>query len=66
MLDTLRATLGVRLGAGISLLAGVGANVLIAMDGTAFDGPLAGLGPTYHDGGTTVRIYPGLLLGLQI
>jgi hypothetical protein len=66
MLDTLRATLGVRLGAGISLLAGAGANVLVATDGADFHGPLASLGPTYHSGNTTVRIYPGLLLGLQI
>jgi hypothetical protein len=50
----------------VVLLAGAGVNVAIATDGHDLH-----LGPDFaqseqHDGKTTVRIYPGLLLGLQI
>ena len=66
MLNTARATLSIAIAPHTSVLVGVGANVVVATDQQDFTGPLAGWGPTYHDGGTTVHLYPGLLLGLQM
>ena len=66
MLNTARATLSIGIAPRTSVLVGVGANVVVATDQQDFTGPLAGWGPTYHDGGTTVHLYPGLLLGLQM
>jgi hypothetical protein len=66
MLNTARATLSIAVAPHTSVLVGVGANVVIATDQQDFTGPLAGWGPTYHDGATTVHLYPGLLLGLQM
>ena len=48
------------------MLVGAGVNVMVATDSRDFDRPRAGWGGTYHDGATTVRLYPGFLLGLQI
>ena len=66
MLNTARATLSIGVAPHTSVLVGVGANVVVATDERDFTGPLAGWGPTYHDGATTVHLYPGLLLGLQL
>jgi hypothetical protein len=66
MLNTLRAQLGLRLAPHVALLAGVGANVLVAQENADFTGPFSSWGQRYQSGGTTVRIYPGFLLGLQI
>jgi caspase domain-containing protein len=66
MLNTARATLSIGVAPHTSVLVGVGANVVVATDQQDFTGPLSGWGPTYHDGGTTVHLYPGLLLGLQM
>jgi hypothetical protein len=64
--SSLRVQAGLRLAPYVVLLAGAGVNVAIATGGRDVD-----LGPdvtqsVHHSGDTTVRIYPGLLLGLQI
>jgi hypothetical protein len=63
--STLGVHAGIRLFKELSLLAGAGVNVAVGTEGQ--DADLA-VGPqsVSHSGGTTVRIYPGLLLGLQI
>jgi hypothetical protein len=66
MLNTLRVTGHVRLAPYATLIAGVGANVVVAQDGHDLDLSLGGPESVMHSGQTTVRIYPGLLLGLQI
>jgi hypothetical protein len=66
MLDTLRVTLALALLPKVSVLVGAGVNVMLGTDSRDFDGLGAGWGNTYHDGATTVRLYPGFLLGLQI
>jgi hypothetical protein len=66
MLDALRVTALVRLAPHFALLAGVSGNVAVAQRGTDLDLSLGGPEKVVHDGATTVRIYPGLLLGLQI
>jgi hypothetical protein len=65
MLDALRVTALVRLAPHLSLLAGVAGNVVVAQEGGDLD---LARGPekVFHDGSTTVRIYPGFLLGLQL
>ena len=62
---SLRAQVGLRLYRDLSVLAGVGAGVAIGTDGQDAD---VGFGPqsVSHSGATTVRVYPSLLLGLQI
>src|SRR6185312_6101606 len=64
--NTARATLALSVARYTSVLLGVGANVVVGTDGRDFSGPLSSWGGTYHDGGTTVHLYPGFLLGLQI
>jgi hypothetical protein len=63
--SSLRAQFGLRLAPNLSVLAGAGVNVAVGTDGR--DADLA-LGPqgVERSGATTVRIYPGLLLGIQI
>ena len=65
MLDTLRVTLALAVLPQMSLLVGAAVNVMVGTDGRDFDGLGAGWGSTYHDGATTVRLYPGFLLGVQ-
>jgi hypothetical protein len=65
-LDSLRVTGRVRLAPYASLLVGVGANVVVAQKGRDLDLSLGGPESVMHSGQTTVRIYPGFLLGLQI
>jgi hypothetical protein len=66
MLNTARATLSLSVARYTTVLVGVGTNVMVGLDGHDFAGPLASWGSTYHDGATTVRLYPAFLLGLQI
>jgi hypothetical protein len=66
MLDTLRVTLALTVLPQVSVLVGAGANVMVGTDSRDFSGLGTGWGSMYHDGATTVRLYPGFLLGLQI
>jgi hypothetical protein len=65
-LNALRLTASVRVARYLSIIGGVSANVAVAQEGTDLDLGFSGLGDVYHSGATTVRIYPGALLGLQI
>jgi hypothetical protein len=66
MLNALRLQGNFRLAPHIALLAGVAANVAVSQNGTDLDLSLGGPQSVMHSGATTVRIYPGFLLGLQI
>jgi len=66
MLSALRLQGSLRLARHAALLAGISANVAVAQDGTDLDLSLGGPQKVIHDGGTTVRIYPGFVLGLHI
>jgi len=62
---SLRLQAGLQLAPHVVLLGGAGVNVAVATDGR--DADLArGPQSVQHSGDTTVRIYPGLMLGLQI
>jgi hypothetical protein len=63
--NSLRAQVGLRLARYLVAVAGAGVNVAVGTDST--DASL-GWGPEFvgREGATTVRIYPGLMLGLQI
>ncbi len=62
---SLRLQAGLQLAPHVVLLGGAGVNVAVATDGR--DANLArGPQSVQHSGDTTVRIYPGLMLGLQI
>ncbi len=62
---SLRAQVGLRLYRDLSVLVGAGAGAAIGTDGQDAD---VGFGPqsVSRSGATTVRVYPSLLLGLQI
>ena len=66
ILDALRVTGVVRLASHLSLLAGVACNVVVGEEGRDLDLSLGGPERVIRDGGTTVRIYPGFVVGLQI
>jgi hypothetical protein len=66
MLNTARATLALSVARYTTVLVGVGANVMVGTDGRDFTGAFASWGSEYHDGTTTVRLYPAFLLGLQV
>jgi hypothetical protein len=65
-INSLRLTGGYRLAQYLRIIGGFSANVVVAQEGTDIALNPAGLGGVYHSGDTTVRIYPGVLLGLQI
>jgi hypothetical protein len=65
-LGSLRVQAGLRLAPQLVLLAGAGVNVSVATDGRDLDLSRVGPQSVARSGDTTVRIYPGLLLGLQI
>jgi caspase domain-containing protein len=65
-LNALRLTANVRLAPHVSLIAGVSGNVVVGPQNKDLDLSLGGPQRVVHDGGTTVRIYPGFLAGLQI
>jgi hypothetical protein len=62
----LRAQTALRLARHFSLLAGVGVNVAVGWSGRDADLGLGVLESVSRSGGTTVRIYPGFVLGVQI
>jgi hypothetical protein len=64
--SSLRVQAGLRLAPYVVLLAGAGVNVAVATQGRDVDLGLDVAQSVQHSGDTTVRIYPGLLLGLQI
>jgi Caspase domain len=65
MVNSLRLNAGLRLFKDLVLLAGAGVNVAVATDGNDANIGLIP-GSVSRSGQTTVRIYPGLLLGFQI
>jgi hypothetical protein len=66
VLSALRLQAGVRLARYAALVAGAGMNVAVAWSGRDLDiGPDV-LESDHHSGRTTVRLYPGFVLGLQI
>ncbi len=65
-IGSLRLQAGLRLAPYVVLLAGAGVNVAVATDGRDLDLGRGLPQSVQHSGATTVRIYPGLLLGLQI
>ncbi|HXI58763.1 MAG TPA: hypothetical protein VNO55_22000, partial [Polyangia bacterium] len=65
-MGSLRAQAGFALAPHLVLLAGAGVNVAVATDGRDLDLGRSVPQSVNHSGATTVRIYPGLLLGLQI
>jgi len=63
---SLRLVAGLHLAPYMTLIAGVGGNVAIATQGTDVDLGFGLPQSVSHSGGTTVRIYPGFIIGLQI
>ena len=66
LLGALRVVALVRIAPHLSLLGGVAGNVVVGQQGSDLDLALGGPEQVVHDGGTTVRIYPGFIAGLQI
>jgi hypothetical protein len=66
MVSSLRLQAGVHLAPHIKLLAGLSYNVAIGQENTDADLSLTGLDRVIHSGSTTVRLYPGFVVGLQI
>jgi hypothetical protein len=66
LLGALRVVALVRVAPHLSLLGGVAGNVVVGQQGGDLDLSLGGPEQVVHDGGTTVRIYPGFIAGLQI
>jgi Caspase domain len=64
--SSLRAQVGLRLAPHLVLLAGAGVNVAVAADGRDLDLGWGLPQSVQHSGLTTVRIYPGVIAGLQI
>ena len=65
-MGSLRAQAGFRLTPQLVLLAGAGVNVAVAGAGRDLDLGRGVPQSVQHSGDTTVRIYPGLLVGLQL
>jgi len=65
-ISSLRLQAGLNLAPHLMLVAGAGVNVAVATDGKDVDLARGAPQSVQHSGGTTVRIYPGLLIGLQI
>ena len=61
-----RAVAGFQIIPGLSAIAGISDNATIAWDGKDLDIGTGVLESVSHSGTTTIRHYPGLLLGLQI
>jgi hypothetical protein len=66
LLASARVVLGFRLAGALSGIVGIGENVAIAWGGRDLDIGSGFLETVQHEGGTTVRQYPGFLLGLQL
>ena len=65
MLASLRAVLGIEIASGLNAIAGISGNVTIAWAGRDLDLGADFLQAVQRSGQTTVREYPGLLLGLE-
>jgi hypothetical protein len=63
---TLRLIAGMRLAPQFAVIAGAGVNTAIGTNNVDLDLGFGLPQSVSHDGGTTVRIYPGFLLGFQI
>ena len=61
-----RAVAGFQIFRDLSAIAGISDNVAIGLDGKDLNIGTGFLESVSHSGTTTVRHYPGLLLGLQI
>jgi hypothetical protein len=66
LLTAARAIVGIDLSPELTLIAGVTENVSIGTNGRDLDLQRGGLEQVMRSGDTTVRTYPGLLLGLQL
>ena len=66
LLTAARAIVGIELARDLTLIAGVTENVSIGTNGRDLDLERGGLEQVMRSGDTTVRMYPGLLLGLQL
>ena len=66
LLTAARAIFGIELSREVTLIAGISENVTIATGGRDLDLARGGLEKVFRSGKTTVRMYPGLLLGLQL
>jgi hypothetical protein len=66
MLASLRALLGIGIAGNVSAIVGISANTAIAWGGRDLDIGSGLLQATQHSGETTVREYPGVVLGLQM
>jgi hypothetical protein len=66
LLTAARVIVGVDLTRQLTLIGGVTENVSIAVNGRDLDLQRGGPEKVFRSGNTTVRMYPGLLLGLQL
>jgi hypothetical protein len=66
LLTAARVIVGIDLSPELTLIAGVTENVSIDTNGRDLDLQRGGLEQVMRSGNTTVRMYPGLLLGLQL
>jgi hypothetical protein len=66
LLTAARVIVGIDLSPELTLIAGVTENVSIGTNGRDLDLQRGGLEQVMRSGNTTVRMYPGLLLGLQL
>jgi hypothetical protein len=66
LLASLRALVGFEIYRGLSGIVGITGNTAVAWNGTDLDIGSGFLQGTQHSGRTTVREYPGLLLGIQM
>jgi hypothetical protein len=63
---SLRLQTALSLAPHFALIAGAGVNVAVGINGRDVDFGVGAVQSVYRSGDTTVRIYPGVLLGLQI
>jgi hypothetical protein len=66
MVSSLRALANIRLAPHLTLIAGISANVAVALHDQDANLSVGLPENVVHSGSTTVRIYPGALLGLQL
>jgi hypothetical protein len=62
----MRAVVGIQVVRGLSVIAGISDNAAIGFDNKDLDIGTGFLQSNSKSGSTTVRQYPGLLLGMQI
>lgn len=66
LLTAARVVVGVQLAQHLTLIAGISENVTVATGGRDLDVSRGGLDKVMRNGNTTVRMFPGLLLGVQL